>query len=149
MPTITVQKEEQMIALGEYCAKHLPENCVCYLTGDLGAGKTTWMKGVLKGLGSDDVLRSPTYPIVQNYIINKKKLAHFDLYRLQGADDFLDSGLSDELENDYVFIEWPDRAKECLPPPNVELLFQVNGTYHTVTLKDSCFQALQLKHCII
>jgi tRNA threonylcarbamoyladenosine biosynthesis protein TsaE len=145
MPTITLQKEDEMIALGAYCAKQLPPRCVCYLMGDLGAGKTTWMKGIIKGLGSDEILRSPTYPIVQHYSVNNKQLAHFDLYRLHGADDFLDSGLGDQLDEDYVFIEWPRRAKECLPAPDFELTFQVTGTDHTISMDDAGFEQLRLK----
>ena len=124
---------EDMIDFGKTFAQKLPKRCVCYLQGDLGSGKTTWMKGVLAGLGSTETLRSPTYPIVQVYSINDKKLAHFDLYRINGDDDFLDSGLDDVCkEADYVFIEWPDRVNCVLPCPDIELCFQIMAECHAV-----------------
>jgi tRNA threonylcarbamoyladenosine biosynthesis protein TsaE len=145
MPTITVEKEATMIALGKHCAKQLTPPFVCYLMGDLGAGKTTWMKGILKGLGSKERLTSPTYPIVKRYQIGNKSLIHFDLYRLNGIDDFIDSGLTDELElADYLFIEWPMRAKACLPPPDIELTFEVSRNHHLVTMDSISFKALGL-----
>jgi tRNA threonylcarbamoyladenosine biosynthesis protein TsaE len=146
MPTITLHDEEAMIALGAYCAQHLPARAVCYLIGDLGAGKTTWMKGILRGLGSTEVLRSPTYPIVQHYQVGDKMLAHFDLYRLNGCDDFLDSGLGDEIDQaDYVFIEWPIRAKSCLPPANLEIIFQIALHSHTATFDKVAYDVFELR----
>ena len=145
MPTLTFSKEQEMIEFGKICAKQISNPCVCYLMGDLGAGKTTWMKGVLKGLGSDEILRSPTYPIVQRYVVDHKNLVHFDLYRLSGADDFIDSGLGDELESaDYLFVEWPRRAKSCLPAADFELKFQVTGDNHSITMSDACYKRLRL-----
>lgn len=134
MTVFELKTAEDMIEFGKKFALQLPERCVCYLQGDLGAGKTTWMKGVLAGLGSTETLRSPTYPIVQVYSIGSKKLAHFDLYRINGDDDFLDSGLADECEAaDYVFIEWPSRVNHVLPNPDIELRFQIMAQCHSVT----------------
>lgn len=145
MPTITLKNETEMIQFGNYCAERLPNRCVCFLRGDLGAGKTTWMKGVLKGLGSQEILRSPTYPIVQNYRIDDKTVVHFDLYRLTGADDFEESGLGDEVDSaDYLFVEWPKRARSQLPAPDFELIFQIGTNEHLVTLSEDGFETLKL-----
>jgi tRNA threonylcarbamoyladenosine biosynthesis protein TsaE len=145
MPTIIVENHLKMIALGEYCAKQLTPPVVCYLTGNLGAGKTTFMKGILTGLGSDEALTSPTYPLIKRYTITNKQLVHFDLYRLTGVDDFIDSGLTDEFElADYIFIEWPLRAKACLPPANIELTFEITGNEHTVMMDNQAFEILHL-----
>ena len=137
MTTLHLNTADDMIAFGKEFAQKLPESCTCYLQGELGAGKTTWMKGLLAGLGSEEVLRSPTYPIVQVYSLGEKTLAHFDLYRINGDDDFFDSGLLDELEAaDYVFIEWPCRVKNALPSADIELCFRIMPEYHSVTVSN-------------
>ena len=137
MTTHDLATAADMMAFGEQFAQQLPGSCICYLQGELGAGKTTWMKGLLAGLGSQETLRSPTYPIVQVYHLVGKTLAHFDLYRINGDDDFLDSGLLDELEAaDYVFIEWPSKVKKALPAADIELSFHIMPEYHSVTVAD-------------
>lgn len=89
----------------------LPPDSKVFLSGEMGAGKTTLCKSVIKNLGIDDEISSPTYSIVNEYIIplSKRKLRHMDLYRLKNIDEVLDIGIEDYLyDASFCLIEWPD-----------------------------------------
>jgi tRNA threonylcarbamoyladenosine biosynthesis protein TsaE len=145
MAATVLHSERDTIDFGSFCADKIKSPGVFYLSGELGAGKTTWVKGFMQGLGYKGVLRSPTYPIIQRYEVGDKRVAHLDLYRLHGDDDFLDSGLADEFEaTDYLLIEWPERVHSCLPNPSIDLRFHIGGDSHFVSLNEACFSALQL-----
>ena len=89
------------------------------LVGDLGAGKTTLVRGVLRGLGYHGRVKSPTYPLLETYRIGDLNLAHFDLYRLESPDAFVEAGFDEEFSGPGLrFVEWPDRAEGRLPPPD-------------------------------
>lgn len=79
------------------------------LQGNLGAGKTTFTQHLLKSLGSNEVVSSPTYTLVNEYQVAGKKIFHFDLYRLQSSEEALDFGIEEYLENGHLcIIEWPE-----------------------------------------
>ena len=83
-----------------------------HLIGDLGAGKTTLVRGVLRGLGYDGRVKSPTYPLLETYQVGEVMVAHFDLYRLESPEAFTEAGFEDYFVGPGVrFVEWPDRAE--------------------------------------
>ncbi len=100
------QNEAELIALGERIGHHLKANHVLVLSGDLGAGKTTLTKGIARGLGIDQMIKSPTYTIVREYE-GRLPLYHLDVYRIGDDPDSID--LDDFLFGDGVtVIEWGD-----------------------------------------
>lgn len=89
---------------------------VICLTGDLGAGKTTFSKCLFKLLGVKDIVSSPTFTIFKEYLGKKKRIVHMDLYRLVDEEELREIGFEESLVNsDYVVIEWPEIAKAYLP----------------------------------
>lgn len=93
-----------------------------HLIGNLGAGKTTFVRGVLRGLGYDGRVKSPTYPLLETYQVGDVMVAHFDLYRLESPEAFTEAGFEEYLVGPGVrFIEWPDRAETRLPTPDWRL----------------------------
>jgi tRNA threonylcarbamoyladenosine biosynthesis protein TsaE len=99
---------------------------VIYLHGDLGAGKTTLVRGVLNALGYKGRVKSPTYTLVEPYHVAGLDLRHFDLYRLQNEEEWDSAGFRDEFDGRNIFfIEWPERAKGFLPQADVTIEFEI------------------------
>jgi len=89
------------------------------LMGDLGAGKTTLVRGVLRGMGYAGRVKSPTYPLLETYKAGDINLAHFDLYRLESPEAFVEAGFEEYFAGPGVrFVEWPDRGGAFLPEPD-------------------------------
>ncbi|HLO63525.1 MAG TPA: tRNA (adenosine(37)-N6)-threonylcarbamoyltransferase complex ATPase subunit type 1 TsaE [Azonexus sp.] len=108
--------------LGENLAPGLQPGMVIFLEGDLGAGKTTLSRALIRALGHAGPVKSPTYSLVEVYVISSLYLYHFDFYRFESPEEFLDAGF-DEYFNDasVCLVEWPDRAQGCLPPADLRL----------------------------
>ena len=101
--------------LGRRLAKKLQPGNVIAFTGDLGAGKTAFTGGIADGLGVTDRVTSPTYNIVNEYEGGRLPLFHFDLYRLESADELFDIGWEDYLSRGGICaVEWSERAEEAL-----------------------------------
>src|SRR5215475_10146882 len=101
--------------LGAGIAHDLRTGDAVALWGDLGAGKTTLARAILKALGVTDEVPSPTFTLVQSYD-TQPRIAHFDLYRLKSAREMEELGFEDALLDGAVLVEWPERAPEVLPP---------------------------------
>ena len=102
-------------AVGAALAQKLRPGTVIAYRGDLGAGKTAFTRGLAKGLGCEDMVTSPTYTIVNEYLSGKMPLFHFDMYRLGSADDLWDIGWEDYLERGGVCaVEWSENVEEAL-----------------------------------
>ncbi|MDO5638722.1 MAG: tRNA (adenosine(37)-N6)-threonylcarbamoyltransferase complex ATPase subunit type 1 TsaE [Neisseria sp.] len=112
--------EAATAALGASWAASLGAPLVVYLSGDLGAGKTTFTRGLLRGLGHSGAVKSPTYAIVESYPLAALTLHHFDLYRFGSPEEWEDAGL-DELfdDNSVCLIEWPQQAAGFVPPADL------------------------------
>ena len=114
-------------ALGGQLAQLLRRGDVIALHGDLGAGKTTLVRGLIQSLlGHGEEVPSPTYTLVQMYEGPGFPVWHFDLYRLEHADDVQELGW-DETPDGAVLIEWPDRAGEHLPVNRLDVFLEISG----------------------
>ena len=108
--------------LASTLAAYLHPGDVVVLTGDLGAGKTHFVQGVAEGLGIASLVTSPTFNILLEYREGKLPLYHFDLYRLNSADELEDTGYYETVESDGVaFIEWGEKFPEALPYGYLEI----------------------------
>lgn len=103
------------------------------LHGDLGAGKTTLARGFLHGLGYSGVVRSPTYTLLEIYVLGALTVVHADLYRLHDPDEFPALGLRDLAAPGHIWlIEWPERAGSWLPPPDVDITLAAHASSHSI-----------------
>ena len=115
---------------------HLQHN-ILLLKGNLGAGKTTFSQFLLKNLGSQDEVSSPTYAIVNEYDTPKGNVFHFDLYRMKSADEVEDIGIHEYLDNAFLcIIEWPEVYEEELAHfPHHEMSIENNGEYRVINFR--------------
>jgi tRNA threonylcarbamoyladenosine biosynthesis protein TsaE len=108
---------------------------VIYLHGDLGAGKTTLVRGILNALGYAGRVKSPTYTLLEPYHAGGLDLRHFDLYRLNDEYEWESAGFRDEFNGHNVFlIEWPEKAQNLLPPADIEINFTITALTRDVTI---------------
>ena len=113
---------EETEALGARLARALEPGAVVAFTGDLGAGKTAFVRGLARGLGVQDRVTSPTFTIVNEYEGGRLPLFHFDLYRLGCADELFDIGWEDYLARGGVCaVEWSERMEELLEPGTIRV----------------------------
>ena len=111
----TTNSPAETEAVGEKLAKALTPGTVIAYRGDLGAGKTAFTRGLARGLGCDDMVTSPTYTIVNEYLSGRMPLFHFDMYRLGSAEDLWDIGWEDYLDRGGVCaVEWSENVEEAL-----------------------------------
>ena len=102
-------------AVGQALGKVLAPGTVLAYEGDLGAGKTAFTRGIARGLGACDMVTSPTYTIVNEYLSGRLPLFHFDMYRLRSADDLWDIGWDDYLDRGGVCaVEWSENVREAM-----------------------------------
>ena len=112
--------EAATLDLGAAWSSRLNAPLVIYLEGDLGAGKTTLTRGILRGLGHQGAVKSPTYAIVESYPLEAFTLHHFDLYRFASPEEWEDAGLDDLFSPDSVcIIEWPQQGGAFTPPADI------------------------------
>jgi len=120
-----IKNEQAMLDAGGQLASKLTPGMLVFLVGDLGAGKTTLVRGILKGLGHQGSVKSPTYNLVEPYTINELPVFHFDLYRLMGGEELEYMGMRDYLREESIcFVEWPEKAEGLLPEP--DLIIKIN-----------------------
>jgi tRNA threonylcarbamoyladenosine biosynthesis protein TsaE len=107
---------------GAALAAALTGGMIVTLSGELGAGKTTLVRGLLRGLGWTGPVKSPTYTLVEHYPISSLYLYHFDFYRFDEPAEWEDSGFAEYFRPDALcVIEWPERVRGMLPPADVAL----------------------------
>jgi tRNA threonylcarbamoyladenosine biosynthesis protein TsaE len=114
--------EAATLAFGGQLARLLSAGCVIYLHGELGAGKTTLVRGLLQGLGYEGRVKSPTYTLVESYEFDPVPVFHFDLYRLADPEELEYLGMRDYFSGSSVLlIEWPERGGEVLPAADIDI----------------------------
>lgn len=118
--------EDATLALGAALARGLATGLVIYLDGDLGAGKTTLVRGLLRALGDAGPVKSPTYTLVELHAVSGLDLYHFDFYRFNQPDEYLDAGLDEYFSGKGVcLVEWPAQAAPYVPVADVEIRLTV------------------------
>jgi tRNA threonylcarbamoyladenosine biosynthesis protein TsaE len=123
MQKIILNSEKETIELGKKIASHLKIGDVLVLTGELGSGKTKLAEGILSFFGLDDEISSPTFTIVNEYETEKFPIYHFDVYRLDGVDEFLAIGGDEYFEKGVSIIEWGETIEEILPKHYTKIEF--------------------------
>ena len=123
-------------ALGARLAAALAPGCVLYLSGELGAGKTTLVRGLLRALGHRGTVKSPTYTLVEPYQVADRRLFHWDLYRLADPEELEFLGLRDQVDGEAVLlIEWPERGRGELPAADLAVTLDYAGAGRTCRLE--------------
>lgn len=119
---------EDTDALGVKLARTLPSSAVLYLRGELGAGKSSLARALLRELGVEGAIRSPTYTLVERYPLPQGDAAHLDLYRIAVPGELEFLGL-DELRGEVRLwlVEWPERGGAALPPADLEIALSLDG----------------------
>ena len=113
MATFFSNNEAETEELGARLSARLPDGAVVAMYGDLGAGKTAFVRGMARGMGLDCRVSSPTFTIVNEYL-GKRELIHFDMYRLSGADELFEIGWEDYLSRGAVCaVEWSEKVQDA------------------------------------
>jgi tRNA threonylcarbamoyladenosine biosynthesis protein TsaE len=116
--------EAATLQLGAKLASCLRPGTRVYLRGELGSGKTTLIRGLLRGLGIRRAVKSPSYSLLELYVVSRLNLYHFDFYRFIDPSEFADAGFADYFGGKGIcLVEWPERAGAALPPPDLEFQF--------------------------
>jgi tRNA threonylcarbamoyladenosine biosynthesis protein TsaE len=127
--------EAATLNLGRDLASGLAAGMLVTLRGPLGAGKTTLARGILRGLGFEGRVKSPTYALVELYELSRLHLYHFDLYRLSSPDELIESGLEEAFNAaNLCLVEWPERAQDLLPNADIEVSLEMTQGGRTALL---------------
>lgn len=128
--TLALPDEAATLRLGAAVAAHLSPGMVIWLEGDLGAGKTTLVRGLLRAAGDKGPVKSPTYTLVEVHVVSGLNFYHFDFYRFNQAEEYLDAGLDEYFSGGGIcLVEWPDKAAPYLPAADmrIELLVEAHA----------------------
>jgi len=120
--SLVLQEEKDTLALAGVVAQEVSNGLVFFLHGELGAGKTTFVRGFLRALGYKKAVKSPTYTLVEDYQCAGKNIFHFDLYRLADPEELEFMGIRDYFAAQSIcFIEWPEKGHGFITVADVEL----------------------------
>ena len=123
---LTLPRETDTLNLGGALAAGLAPGMVIWLEGDLGAGKTTLVRGLLRAAGESGPVKSPTYSLVEVHVLSGLNFYHFDFYRFNQAEEYLDAGLDEYFSGSGIcLVEWPDKAAPYLPPADMRIELRV------------------------
>lgn len=125
---LSILNEEAMLEFGGRLACCCSPPLLIFLHGDLGAGKTTFVRGFLQGLGYSGKVKSPSYNLVEAYELPQKSIFHFDFYRIQDPQELDFIGIQDDWRPTAIFlVEWPEKAAQLLPPVDLACHFEFAG----------------------
>lgn len=141
MNTLTVHLADEQAtvnfgkALSEQVKRLGRQGIVVFLHGDLGAGKTTFTRGFVQGMGHDGKVKSPTYTLVEPYKLEDWSVYHFDLYRLADPEELEYMGIRDYFgEQCCCFVEWPERGQGVLPDADMTITLRYDGESRNINL---------------
>lgn len=150
MPPLTrfLPAEADTLAFGAALAVVLQPGMVVYLSGELGAGKTTLARGVLRGLGHPGKVKSPSFALVEPYALSRLYLYHFDFYRFTDPRELGEAGFRECFNPESVcLVEWPEKAAGALPKADIKIGMKVAGSGRQVEVQaDTETGRLWLKH---
>jgi tRNA threonylcarbamoyladenosine biosynthesis protein TsaE len=119
---------EATVDYGRKLAARLEAGALVYLSGELGAGKTTLVRGILRGLGYSGSVKSPTYTLLEPYDLPTLAVYHFDFYRIGDSRELEFIGIDELMDSDAVkLVEWPERGADRIPVADVQISLQVDN----------------------
>jgi len=122
--------------LGEGIARGLRPGLKIYLSGDLGSGKTTLVRAILRARGYEGRVKSPSYTLVELYAISRLHLYHFDFYRFRNPEEGQDAGFRELFGGETIcLVEWPEKAGIWLPAPDLDIRISVAGAGRDVEIR--------------
>ncbi|WOT07036.1 tRNA (adenosine(37)-N6)-threonylcarbamoyltransferase complex ATPase subunit type 1 TsaE [Shewanella youngdeokensis] len=134
--TLDLKDEQDTVNLGRQLSALITPPLIIYLSGDLGAGKTTFSRGLIQSLGHEGAVKSPTYALVEPYELNGIDVFHFDLYRLYDPEELEFMGIRDYFTTrSLCIVEWPDRGHGLLPQADIQINIKYVDTGRQVELK--------------
>jgi tRNA threonylcarbamoyladenosine biosynthesis protein TsaE len=134
--SLALPDEPATLALGEALAEGAANGLVLHLCGDLGTGKTTLVRGLLRALGYPGRVKSPSYTLVEPYKLSSLNLYHFDFYRFKDRTEWLSTGFREHFGPDSLcVVEWPERAGGLVAPPDLEIRLEISEPGRSATLE--------------
>ena len=134
--TCHLENESVTLTFGAEIATILRPGLLIFLKGDLGAGKTTLARGILRGLGHEGKVKSPTYNLIEIYKISRLYFYHFDFYRFTDPIEWEEAGFREYFnENSICLVEWPEKAEKLLPIADIWISFTIIGTGRNIEIQ--------------
>jgi tRNA threonylcarbamoyladenosine biosynthesis protein TsaE len=135
MKQINFRNETELLAYAARLSTLIEPPCVIFLSGILGAGKTTFVRGFLQGLGFKGAVKSPTFTLVEDYLLQDKLIYHFDVYRIRDPEELEWMGIRDYFERAILLVEWPERAEGYLPQPDLHWRLEMASSGRNLILE--------------
>ncbi|OQW41369.1 MAG: tRNA threonylcarbamoyladenosine biosynthesis protein TsaE [Proteobacteria bacterium SG_bin4] len=128
--------DTETIEFGEKLVSYIKLGMTIHLTGNLGSGKTTLTRGMLRGLGYTHSVKSPTYNLVEIYKISGLYFYHFDFYRFNDYLEWEEAGFREYFNSDSIcVVEWPEKAGDLLPPPDLRCVLNILDTGRQIEIQ--------------
>ena len=147
---LSANSQSQQERLGGLLAGVCPADCVLYLQGEIGTGKTTFVRGFLRGLGYQGAVKSPTYTLMEPYEVEGRSIWHMDLYRLGDPEELEYLGLRDLLQDEaMLLIEWPERGRGLLPTADLKIVIGYQGQGRRLELMPESGKGKKIIHYLV